>query len=214
MGILEVTRWAPPGAGGWFDEMWQAHQGFLLAYASRRLPSREAAEEAVAEAFTTAWLHRRQVPEEPATRLWLTRAAFHAVSNLRRKSDRQRLLLRRLSSEPAATSTAWPDSSDTTVDRLRAALAALPEQDRELVQLAMWEGLTHNDIAKVLDISAGNVAVRLHRVRQRLRKEITPATGTTAGDLTALPVHGDGPRAPTRPIFTAPAPITPTRRSP
>lgn len=152
--------------------MWERHRGFLLAYANRRLPSREMAEEAVSEAFATAWLHRRRVPEEPATRLWLTRATFHTVSNVRRTAERQHLLVCRIGRERPEPLPTSEDSWDVVLGRLQQLLAALPAKDRELVQLAMWEEMSHADIGSVLDLSAGNVAVRLHRVRARLRQQL------------------------------------------
>lgn len=52
------------------------------------------------------------------------------------------------------------------------ALRALPEQDRELLTLAAWEGLGHGQIAVVLGCSRNAVRIRLHRARQKLAKEL------------------------------------------
>lgn len=159
-----------PGEGGRFDEMWREHHGFLLRYARRRLPTAELAEEAVAEAFATAWLHRRRVPAEPQTRLWLTRATFHAVSNSRRKQHRQGDLIGRLSRQrPSSDSALWPDGLTDAQARLARAMEQLDGKDRELLRLAVWEGFDHAQIGEVTDLSTSNVAVRLHRARARLR---------------------------------------------
>lgn len=174
-----MSRRDLPGDGGAFDEMWQAHHHYLLAYAARRLGSREAAQEAVAEAFATAWLHRRSVPPEPATRLWLTRATFHALRNLARKNERQRVLVKAIVDEQRQPPTPWPDADSDIRDRLRVALVHLSEADRELIRLALWEGLRHSDIGIILDLSANNVAVRLHRLKARLREQLTAYSGET-----------------------------------
>ncbi len=55
--------------------------------------------------------------------------------------------------------------------RLEAALHRLPIAMRQILTLAL-EGLAHRDIADVLGISENNVAVRLSRARDRLRREL------------------------------------------
>ena len=64
--------------------------------------------------------------------------------------------------DPAASA----DQSDAS-DRLYAALRRLPEIDRALVLLVLEERI-HAEIADVLGLSTGNVAVRLHRAKARL----------------------------------------------
>ena len=67
---------------------------------------------------------------------------------------------------------------------LAEALAQLPPQDREVLLLAAWEGLTSNEVATVLGIRASAARVRLHRARKRLRA--TLATHDPALHLTTL----------------------------
>lgn len=57
--------------------------------------------------------------------------------------------------------------------RLRQAVNALPLGQREAVVL-FFEGLSHEEIAEVLDISANNVAVRINRARNQLIERLKP----------------------------------------
>jgi DNA-directed RNA polymerase specialized sigma24 family protein len=50
------------------------------------------------------------------------------------------------------------------------ALARLSADDRELITLTAWEGLSPTEIAAVLDIDPGTARVRLHRARRRFKK--------------------------------------------
>ena len=52
---------------------------------------------------------------------------------------------------------------------LRAALADLPEGDREMLLLIAWEQLTPTEAAAVVGIGAGTARTRLHRARARMR---------------------------------------------
>jgi RNA polymerase sigma factor (sigma-70 family) len=59
---------------------------------------------------------------------------------------------------------------------VREALDALAPEDRELVTLIAWEGLTPAQAAAVVGLSAGTARVRLHRARTKLRAALLPAT--------------------------------------
>ena len=63
------------------------------------------------------------------------------------------------------------DRAVTTDDtaRLHAALAALPTDQRELLVLARFQHLKHEEIARLFDISVGAVKVRVHRALRELR---------------------------------------------
>jgi RNA polymerase sigma-70 factor (ECF subfamily) len=57
-------------------------------------------------------------------------------------------------------------------------MTELSDEDRELLLLVAWEGLSPNEVAKVLGISSLAARSRLHRARRRLRALIesdTPA---------------------------------------
>jgi RNA polymerase sigma factor (sigma-70 family) len=69
--------------------------------------------------------------------------------------------------------------------RLRAALAAVTDSDRELLLLVGWEGLSQAEAATALGISPGAARVRLHRARKRALSALEkpgpggPDTGVT-----------------------------------
>jgi RNA polymerase sigma-70 factor (ECF subfamily) len=62
-------------------------------------------------------------------------------------------------------------------ERLRRSLARLNERHAEIFALRYLEGFKNRDIAKQLGISRITVAVVLHRVRQRLRKDMKTIRG-------------------------------------
>ncbi|GAB3962715.1 hypothetical protein GCM10029978_018760 [Actinoallomurus acanthiterrae] len=61
------------------------------------------------------------------------------------------------------------------VDAVRTAFRRLGDDDRELLSLVGWEGLTPSEAATVLGRSRGAVRVQLHRARKRLAKELDSA---------------------------------------
>jgi RNA polymerase sigma-70 factor (ECF subfamily) len=85
--------------------------------------------------------------------------------------QRRHLLVQRLGDELALHA---PLEQDRTAEAevVRHALAKLPDEDRELMQLTCWEGLDPSQIAVVLNVPPGTVRSRLSRARARLRVEL------------------------------------------
>lgn len=147
-----------------FEQLFRAHYRPILAYARRRAAA-DVADDVAAETFLVAWRRLDDVPREPFP--WLIGVARHALANQERASRRQRALTSKArSAEPTLETT-------DRVDRdVLAALARLPEGEREAVTLTSWEGLTAKEAAAVLGCSAVAVRVRVHRARRRLAEQL------------------------------------------
>jgi RNA polymerase sigma factor (sigma-70 family) len=165
-----MTRWTPPE--GRFEALYRAHARPLLAYALRRAASPEDAADVVADTMLVAWRRIADVPDGEEARLWLYGVARRVLSNSRRGVDRRDRLGERLRREVRRL--ADPDVAvgvSVSLD-VRAALARLPADDRELLQLTAWEGLGSPEVAAVLGLSRVAVRSRLRRARARLRLEL------------------------------------------
>lgn len=148
----------------------------LLAYALRRTRRLEDAEEIVADTLLVAWRRRGDMPGGADAIPWMYGVARRLIANQRRGQRRRRRLERVL--EPLTSSIVDPDELAEAADATRAVIAAsgrLREKDREVLRLAAWEGLCHEQIAVSLGCSENAAALRLHRARQRLRKELLKA---------------------------------------
>lgn len=143
-----------------FRGMFSTHYASVYAYCARRL-GRDDASDATAEVFTVAWRKIRRVPTEPETLPWLYGVARNVVANQRRSQNRQSRLEAKAAALASPAGYAHPES-------LEPVLASLRSDDREVLMLAAWEGLTPAAMGKVLRCSANAAAVRLHRARQRL----------------------------------------------
>ena len=155
-----------------FRRVFRAHYRYMLAYALRRTRHRSDAEDAAADAMLVAWRRIDDVPEaEHEQRLWLYAVTRRTLANQHRGGRRVASLRKRLIAEaddaPAADITI-EDAADVQLGLW--ALRQLSDDDQELVRLALWEELSHADIARLIDTSVPNVAVRLHRARGRLRR--------------------------------------------
>ena len=157
-----------------FGELFNDCSGDLLAYALRRVAQPADAADVVAETFVVAWRRLDDVPAGAAARLWLFGVARRVLANQRRGQVRRLALADHLRAHLSAGAVdPWDDVVDAT--GVGAALASLSDDDRELLQLTSWEGLTPGEVATVLGIPPPTARTRLHRARNRLRNALEGA---------------------------------------
>jgi RNA polymerase sigma-70 factor (ECF subfamily) len=148
-----------------------------LGFALRRCASREDALDVTAETFLVAWRRRDDMPTEvDDVRAWLFGVARGCMANLARGDRRSQRLGQRLAETLEVTT--LPDPARIHEGRIdtqmvRQALDELSTDDRELVALTAWEGLTPTQAGAVLGLSPGAARSRLHRARLRLRASLT-----------------------------------------
>ncbi|ELS57676.1 RNA polymerase sigma factor [Streptomyces viridochromogenes] len=126
---------------------------------------RQVADEVVNETFLVAWRRLDDVPEPPLP--WLLVVARNILRDSIRAEARRASFAAELMSwaEPAEADIAEEVSERSA---LLKALATLPEDDRELLILSAWQGLTPAQAAVVVGCSPLTLRVRLHRARKRL----------------------------------------------
>ena len=155
-----------------FDELYDRYFREVLAYCLRRGQGDDAYD-AANEVFAIAWRRIEDVPRGDSARPWLFVVTKRVLYRRRRGSRRFRRLVERMGSlRPAG----GPDPATVVVQRAEydavvVAASRLSTQDREILNLAAWEGLPHREIAEVLGCSIDAVDQRLHRAKQRLAKQ-------------------------------------------
>lgn len=153
-----------------FDACFREHYARVLAYGMRRLGDRSAAEDVAADTFLVAWRRLEEIPDDPLP--WLLGIARHVIHNELRSSRRRDRLTTRVGAHMPGADDTPPElrrGADAAVVR---ALGRLGERDREVLMLSTWDGLDHRRAAAVLGCTRGAFAVRLHRARARLEREL------------------------------------------
>jgi RNA polymerase sigma-70 factor (ECF subfamily) len=154
-----------------FTAIYDACRQRVWAYVVSRA-GRQVAEEVVSDTFAIAWRRLGDVPEPPLP--WLLGVARNVLRDGIRTEARRASLAAELRTwaEPAGT-----DVGEHVAERLAVlrALAGLPADDREILLLIAWQGLTPRDAGKVLGCSAAALRVRLHRARKRLAQAVDAA---------------------------------------
>ena len=154
-----------------FDAAFDAHYASVLAFALRRVTGRGDAEDVAAETFAVAWRRRE---EGQAELPWLYAVAANVISNQRRSGRRRFRLRSKLATQPPVVGR---DPADSVAERdaVANAFAQLSEDQRELLRLVCWEGLTSEDAAVALGCSPVAFRARLHRAKTKLAQHLEPA---------------------------------------
>ena len=175
-----------------FQQIYRAYHPELVAYFRRRAHPDDA-QDLAEEVFAVAWRRRSDVPEGRQALMWLYGVAWRTLSHHRRAMARRTRLNTRLEHLPMPEA----DPPDAQVvrqleyERVLAAAGRLRPRDREILRLALWEDLSHRDIARVTGASVPAVKQRLFRAKRRLTREYvqlnndhtTPATTRKGGDV-------------------------------
>lgn len=155
-----------------FEELYSRHFREVLAYCIRR-GGADDAYDAANEVFTIAWRRLADVPAGEAARPWLFVVAKRVLHRRRRGALRFRRLVVKAG---GIRHHGGPDPESVVVQRVEyetvlQAASRLSVRDREVLNLAAWEGLAHSEIAEILGCSIAAVDQRLHRAKQRLAKQ-------------------------------------------
>lgn len=177
--IIAASGDDPDAFGEIFNRYFQPIRAFVVS----RVGASDGPDLA-AQVFVLAFERRHTFNQDYATaKPWLYGIAANLVRRHFRKHTRGRRAFQRLAgrdqahlvSDPMPDVEAQLDAADRS-SRMRAALAQLRPQDRDIILLATWEGLTYAEIAESLGVPVGTVRSRLARSRERLR-ELMDASG-------------------------------------
>lgn len=176
---------AAAGATAEFERLYRANVEAVTSYFARRSADPHVVADLTADTFVAVITHFGSFdPRKGTARAWLFGIARHVYAAHCEAYSQQEHRLRRL----AGRRDLDQDQIEELVDRIDAerdgrnlvsGLAALPEQDRAVVELVDVAGLRPKEAAAALGLAPGTVRMRLMRARAKLRKE---ATNQTRGD--------------------------------
>lgn len=155
----------------WIQGVVERQQGALIRYAASLLGDLERGKDVAQDVFVKLCKQPRE-SVEPRLVPWLFRVARNRALDVLRKERRMKPF-----DEPDAASR-LADGDSAPADRRRTEaigdlaelVAALPERDRELVELKFQQGLSYKEIAEVTGLTVGNVGYLLHHAVKELKQ--------------------------------------------
>jgi RNA polymerase sigma-70 factor (ECF subfamily) len=159
------------------SELYDRYSRLVFSLALNSVGDQATAEEVTQDVFVRVWQRARQYrADRGKVSTWLTGITrYRAIDQLRRRGSR-----------PEQHSVTWAEVSPTAVpavngpeeatqlamqrERVRAALAQLPEEQKQVLALAYFQGYSQSQIAESLALPLGTVKTRVRLAMQKLRE--------------------------------------------
>jgi RNA polymerase sigma-70 factor (ECF subfamily) len=164
------------------ETLYNRYSGAVMGLSLKMLGERDSAEEIVQETFWRVWNRAETYSSgSGAFTSWLFGIAHHLVVD-----EVRRRRVRPLTTPLDDASDSVPELSDTEPDvaesalqsvtraQVRAALDDLPAAQRRVIELAYFEGLTHQEIAERLEQPLGTIHTRARLGIEKLRAILMP----------------------------------------
>lgn len=165
---------ADPGGGGAsiedLEQLYRHGYARFLRVALATVGSRELAAEVVQEAFARALRSRHTFQAEGSLEAWVWRIVTNvALTQSRRVRE---MYTQELDADVEASA----NGTVRTLPELRAAIALLPERQRQVIFLRHYADLSYEEIADILGVARGTVSATLHIARDALRAAVEERT--------------------------------------
>jgi RNA polymerase sigma-70 factor (ECF subfamily) len=163
-----------------FNQLVELYQDYLFAMAMRVLRQRDIAEDAVQEAFFSAYRNLDRFSGS-SFRAWLTRIAINAARDILRRQKR-----RPSEPYPEWEDQAWQPPAPASEgpeqivlagqqrSAMARAMAGITDDQRTAIVLYDVQGYDYAEIASLTGVSVGTVKSRIHRGRLALRELLGP----------------------------------------
>lgn len=154
-----------------FEQFYQAHYRMVLQLSLGMLKGdSDQAKDLTQEVFIQVWNNLGKFRQDASPKTWIYRITLNACLNyLKREKLHSAKLCEAIQNQEATEEITITESDP--VKALYEAMAGLSEIDR-LVTGLLLEDVPQEEIASILGISDGNLRVKIHRIKLRLKKLI------------------------------------------
>jgi len=183
-----VVKQAQQGDKESFSILVKTYQSKVFGLAVNIVHDRETADDLAQEIFLKAYLSLPGFRFQSEFGTWLYQIAINHIRDYLRKhkKEKESLSLDEIP-EPGTGENEMDLRIAETQEHerykilLRQKLEEMPEKYRLILSLRDIQGLSYEEIGKVLKLSPGTVDSRLHRARRLLRKKLAPLLGQGGG---------------------------------
>ena len=162
---------AKPVSVEWLRLAMDRHEGPLLRYVTRILGDVDRGRDVVQDAFLRLWSQRPADWDEAHVAQWLFTVCRNLALDVRRKERRMSLLGEQQVTGAAGVAESPPAAAARReqVGLVGRALAALPDNQQEVLRLKFQNGFSYKQIAGITGLSVSNVGFLIHTGIRKLR---------------------------------------------
>lgn len=173
----QITEWARRIKGsdeGAFSELFHHLYSRLVKFAWRYTKSKSSAQDIVQESFVKLWNKRTTIDPDQSLMAYLFQIVRNKSLNYVRDHSSESVPLDDLSQNILSSNDYVPEvtvSDDKAGKQMLELISQLPDRQQEAIQLSRFEGLDHEEIAYVMDISARTVNNHIVKAIKTLKKD-------------------------------------------
>lgn len=182
---VKLLRLMATGDESAFSTFFDRFSPVLFSLVLRIVRSQAEAEDVLQEAFWQIWTKAPTYRSELGTPFsWVATLARRKAIDRLRSTNRHLQRLDALQSgrneeETATNPAADRVDAESAATAVRNALAGLPSEQLQVIELAFFDGLTHAEIAESLGLPVGTVKARIRRGMGKLRVPLSRIHFTT-----------------------------------
>jgi RNA polymerase sigma-70 factor (ECF subfamily) len=151
----------------------ERYQKLVFSVAYRIVLNRTDAEDLVQSIFIRVFGGLKTFVAGTDFKSWLYTIAFNTSLNAQKQAKRQQAVARKAAAEAPTSDRSDPGAalmSSEAREVIEDAIAQLPEEQRVVLHLRLREGLTHEEIAKIVKVPPATVTSRLFLARKKLER--------------------------------------------
>lgn len=162
-----------------FEMLYQKYRDTVYGYLYYMCREEELAQDLAQETFLKIFQGMRRFRGECSEKTWCLTVARNTFLSYARKKRPMLLGEEILETEEDAQANGPEEQVIRQEERklVRDVLAKLLEDERTILLLRDYEGVSYEEIARIMNITESNVKVRLHRIRKKYRKLYQKETG-------------------------------------
>jgi len=162
-----------------FAQLYQRHIIPLIAYGGKLCPDHDQLKDQIQELFVELWHSRQNLSDTDSVRFYLLKALRYKL--IRVEKDRHnRLFVEEVEEDnpnilpeaPVEAMIIEKEMYESYRAQLKDALRHLTSRQQEIIQLRFYQGLTHVQIAGLMDMNYQSVSNLLHKALARLKDQM------------------------------------------
>ncbi|MEZ5497999.1 MAG: RNA polymerase sigma factor [Steroidobacteraceae bacterium] len=177
---------AAGGADRAIDHVFERYERRVLQLCCSLLGDRQLAEDAAQESFINIWRGLPRFDGRAALSTWIyaivRNTCFSAARRPAHRNRHRNVAIDGLDDSALLAGEPAPSAVDERL--VQQAVAALPERQRQVLQLYYWQDRSVDEVAAMLAMPSGTVKTLLHRGRQSLARALPDSIATSRSEPT------------------------------
>ena len=157
-----------------FELLYHRYKKKLYFFSLRYLEDKSDAEEIVQLVFISVWEHRKTLDYTKSVKNYIFKSAVNLIYNfLKKKAIRRRHLEQELQKPEGSANQTYDQIFYKDLEkRIDAIISSLPPQQQRIFNFSRFEGLSHEEIAKKLELSVRTVENQIYRVKKVIKEHL------------------------------------------